>query len=108
MNAAVAGRLGRVGLSALLLVGVGAGTGIGRFGTTTDQNVRVLKHVPPMIWGMIGITLVIEFVTMDHTEMVDVVVQRGGVEDAATTVCIVCYRSVSRLPLFIHYYSITT
>lgn len=58
-----------------------------KFGIMIVQNVKALKHVQAMTWGVSMIQLAMLCAITVHIQVEGVVVQQDGMDDVAATVC---------------------
>lgn len=89
IHVGVNGCHGMHGRSVLHPVVVDTGTEQEKFGIISIvQVVKPLKPALAMTWGMSMIQLAMQFAITVHIQMDGAVVQQGGMDDAAATVCI--------------------
>lgn len=81
------GHPGMLGRNVQHLVVVDTGTDQEKFGIMIVQNVKALKNVLAMTWGVIMIMLAMLCAITVHIQVEDVVVQQDGMDYAAATVC---------------------
>lgn len=92
------GHPGMRGRNVQHLVVVDTGIEQEKFGIMIVQNVKALKNVLAMTWGVIMIMLAMLCAITGHIQVEGVVVQQDGMDNAAATVCMAFLFCINLVP----------